>query len=94
MKSIPGLDEQSLEALLEPLNREQLRALLLRLAARLPELADLIAREIATTQVVTPSRAAPARPPVDVGPFQRQVRALMHTSYRSYCAGVHAVART
>lgn len=84
MKGIPGLNEQSLEALLEPLEREQLRALVLRLAARLPEIADLIAGEIAATQVVTPSRAAPARPPVDVGPFQRQVRALLHTSYRSY----------
>lgn len=73
-----------LEALLEPLDREQLRGLLLRLVARQPDLADVIAGEVAATQAATPARPTPARPPVDVGPFQRQVRALMRTSYRDY----------
>jgi uncharacterized Zn finger protein len=73
-----------LAALLESLDRAQLKSLLLRLAARQPELADMIAGEVAAMQAATPPRAAPARPPIDVGPIQRQVRTLLHASYRDY----------
>ncbi|MEI7768713.1 MAG: SWIM zinc finger family protein [Chloroflexales bacterium] len=74
----------SLEMLLEPLDRNQLRGLLLRLVARQPDLADVIAGEIAATQARATPRAASTRPPVDVGPIQRQVRALLRASYRDY----------
>ena len=74
----------TLETLLESLDRDQLRGLLLRLAARQPDLADVIAGEVGATLARATPRAAPMRPPVDVGPIQRQVRALMRTSYRSY----------
>jgi uncharacterized Zn finger protein len=74
----------TLEALLESLDREQLMGLLLRLVARQPDLANMIAGEVAATQAATPPCAAPARPPIDVGPIQRQVRALLRASYRDY----------
>ncbi|WP_129632849.1 SWIM zinc finger family protein [Candidatus Oscillochloris fontis] len=73
-----------LAALLELLDREQIQSLLLRLVARQPDLADVIAGEVAATQARATPRAAPTRPPVDVGPIQRQMRALLRASYRDY----------
>ncbi|PDV97453.1 SWIM zinc finger family protein [Candidatus Chloroploca asiatica] len=73
-----------LAALLETLDREQLMGLLLRMVARQPDLADMLAGEVAAKQSATPPRAAPARPPIDVGPIQRQVRTLLRASYRDY----------
>ncbi len=74
----------TLEPLLATLDRNQLRDLRLRLVARQPDLADVIAGEVAVTQARTTPRAAPTRPPADVGPIQRQVRALLGSSYRGY----------
>lgn len=79
MNGMSGLSE-----LLEALDRDQLKVLLLRPAARHPDLADEIAAEVAIAQVRATPPAAPARPPVDIGPLQRQVSALLDRPYRGY----------
>jgi uncharacterized Zn finger protein len=75
----------SVEELVADLDRDQLRALVVKLAEANPLLGDAIERALVLVQVGqgrTPSPSAPASQPrrtaVDVKPFRRQVRAALH----------------
>ena len=82
-----AVDERpSVEALLEDLDREQLRALMLGLAERDPSLADAIEGEIALlrarptdTTAAGVAQPQPRQTAVDPSAFRRQVRASLHS---------------
>lgn len=69
-----------LDTLLDGLERDQLQALLLRLAGRFPDLADELEREVALLRAAPSGRAAapPAAPTLsDPRPFRRQARQIL-----------------
>jgi len=75
-----------LEEMLAGLERDQLQALLLDLAERVPELVDGVEDALARLQVTpaapteAPAAAPPARrTPVDPQPFRRQVSGILHS---------------
>jgi uncharacterized Zn finger protein len=75
----PPLDEQ-----LKVLDRGQLQALILALAARSPDLSDSIERQLALLHIVsappTPQKAAARRSPIDTSAISKQVQYVLRNS--------------
>ena len=86
------VERPPLSALLSPLDRPQLQALIERIAARQPELVEAIELDLSppqTAPAASPKLAAAPPPPlrhtpVDPEPLRRQVRSLMNPRNRDY----------